>query len=130
MYFRTNQSVKTEENDFVDSGLFPSDTELYCGGSKNSKGTPNYYLAKIGQKLRDNEENWTGSLWPSGWSVCLPSRRSVQIRHPTSAETRMWGKRLAAVCGESNWGTGRVVIPEVNLRECISCTPLQSLLWL
>ena len=48
----------------------------------------------------------------------------VQIWHPTSAETCMWGKQLAAMLAIY---TGRGVIPEVNLRECISCTPLQSL---
>ena len=47
----------------------------------------------------------------------------VQIRHPTSTETRMWGKRLAAMLAIY---TGRGVTPEVNLRECISCMPLQS----
>ena len=46
----------------------------------------------------------------------------VQIRHPTSAETRMWGKRLAAMLAIC---TRRGVTPEVNLRECLSHTPLQ-----
>ena len=47
----------------------------------------------------------------------------VQIRHPTSAETHMWGKQLAAMLAIY---TGRGVAPEVNLRECISCMPPQS----
>ena len=53
-----------------------------------------------------------------------PSRRSVvQIWHPTSAETRMWGKRLAAMLAIY---TGRGVTPEVNLWEHISCMSPQS----
>ena len=36
----------------------------------------------------------------------------LQIRHPTSAETRIWGKQLAAMLE--------------NLRERILCMPLQS----
>ena len=48
----------------------------------------------------------------------------VQIWHPTSAETHMWGKRLAAMLAIY---TGRGVTPEVNLRECISYMPPQSL---
>ena len=48
----------------------------------------------------------------------------VQIQHPTSAETRMWGKRPAAMLAIY---TGTGVAPEVNLRERISRTPLQSL---
>ena len=47
----------------------------------------------------------------------------VQIRHPTSAETCTWGKRLAAMLAIY---TSRGVVPEVNLRECISRMPLQS----
>ena len=35
----------------------------------------------------------------------------------------MWGRRLAAMLALY---TGRGVAPEVNLRERISCTPLQS----
>ena len=48
----------------------------------------------------------------------------VQIWHPTSAKTCMWRKQSAAMLAIY---TGRDVIPEVNLRECISCTPPQSL---
>ena len=44
----------------------------------------------------------------------------VQIRHPPSAETHMWGKWLAAILAIY---TGRGVAPEVNLRECM---PLPS----
>ena len=44
--------------------------------------------------------------------------------HPTSAETRMWGKPLAAMLAIY---TSRGVAPEVNLREHISHMPLQSL---
>ena len=47
----------------------------------------------------------------------------VQILHPTSAETSMWGKQPAAMLAIY---TGRGVAPEVNLRECISHTPPQS----
>ena len=48
----------------------------------------------------------------------------VQIQHPTSAETRMWGKRPAAMLAIY---TGRCVTPEVNLREHISHMHPQSL---
>ena len=41
----------------------------------------------------------------------------------TSAETRMWGRRLAAMLAVY---TGRGVAPEVNLRERISHMPPQS----
>ena len=47
----------------------------------------------------------------------------VQIWHPTSAETLMWGKQPAAMLAIY---TGRGVAPEVNLRECISHMPPQS----
>ena len=47
----------------------------------------------------------------------------VQIRHPTSAEARMWGKRLAAMLAIY---TGRGVAPEVKLGEHISRTTLPS----
>ena len=47
----------------------------------------------------------------------------VQIWHPTSAETHMWEKRLAAML---TIYTGRGVAPEVNLGEHISRMPLQS----
>ena len=47
----------------------------------------------------------------------------VQIWHPTSAETYMWGKPLAAMLAIY---TSRGVTQEVNLREHISCTPPQS----
>ena len=43
--------------------------------------------------------------------------------HPTSAKTCMWGRQLAAML---TLYTGKGVAPEVNLRECISCTPPQS----
>ena len=45
---------------------------------------------------------------------------AVQIWHPTSAETRLWGKRLAAMLAIY---TGKGVTPEVNLRECIPNMP-------
>ena len=48
----------------------------------------------------------------------------VQIWHSTSAETHMWGKQPAAMLAIY---TCRGVAPEVNLREHISHTPLQSL---
>ena len=47
----------------------------------------------------------------------------AQIWHPTSAETRMWGKRSADMLAIY---TSRGVAPEVNLRECISRTPPKS----
>ena len=47
----------------------------------------------------------------------------VQIRHPTSAETHMWGKQPVAMLAIY---TGRGVAPEVNLREHISRIPPQS----
>ena len=47
----------------------------------------------------------------------------VQIWHPTSAETHMWGKQPAAMLAIY---TGRGVTPEVNLREGISRPPPQS----
>ena len=48
----------------------------------------------------------------------------VQIWNPTSAETRMGGKRLAAMLAIY---TGRGVEPEVNYREHILHMPAQSL---
>ena len=48
----------------------------------------------------------------------------VQVQQPTSAETCMWGKGLAAMLALY---TGKGVAPEVNLREHISHTPPQSL---
>ena len=56
-------------------------------------------------------------------SDCRAGGRRFNSRHPTSAERRMWGRRLAAMLALY---TGRGVAPEVNLRERISCTPLQS----
>ena len=47
----------------------------------------------------------------------------VQITPPTSAETRMWGRQLAAMLAIY---TGKGVAPEVNLRECMLHMPLQS----
>ena len=47
----------------------------------------------------------------------------VQIQHPTSAETHMWGKQLAAMLAIY---TGRGVAPELNLQEHISHMPPQS----
>ena len=46
-----------------------------------------------------------------------------QIRHPTSAETHLWGIQLAVMLAIY---TGRGVTPEVNLREHISHMPPQS----
>ena len=47
----------------------------------------------------------------------------VQIRHPTSAETHMWGKQPAAMLAIY---TGSGVTPEVNLRERICHMPPQG----
>ena len=57
--------------------------------------------------------HWVRLLWPGGYHVRLPSRRSVvQIQHPTSAETHMWGKRLAAMLAIY---TGKGVTPEMKV---------------
>ena len=56
-------------------------------------------------------------------SDCRAGGRWFKSQHPTSAEIRMWGRRLAAMLALY---TGKGVAPEVNLRECISCTPLPS----
>ena len=48
----------------------------------------------------------------------------VQIWHPTSVETCMWGKRLATMLATY---ISKGVTPEVNLRECISRMPLPSM---
>ena len=48
----------------------------------------------------------------------------VQIWHPISAETRIWGKHPATMLAIY---TSRGVAPEVNLREHISDMPPQSL---
>ena len=48
----------------------------------------------------------------------------VQVWQPTSAETCMWGEGLAAMLALY---TGKGIAPEVNLREPVSHTPLQSL---
>ena len=71
--------------------------------------------------LFGEETVWkAGSLWPIDWHVWLPSRRSaVQIPHPTSPETHMW--RNAG----HTWN-GKVVTPEVNVREHISHNFLPS----
>ena len=47
----------------------------------------------------------------------------VKIWHPTSAETCMWRKQLAAMLAIYK---SRGVAPEVNLRKYISCMPQQS----
>ena len=58
------------------------------------------------------------------WLARPPAKQSVvQIRHPISAKTHMWGKQLAAMLAIY---TSRGVTPEVNLRERISCMPPQS----
>ena len=53
--------------------------------------------------------------------------KKIEVRfksqHPTSAEIRMWGRRLAAMLVLY---TGTGVAPEVNLREHITGTPLPS----
>ena len=46
--------------------------------------------------------------------------RRFKFRHPISAETHMWGRRLAAMLALY---TSKCVVPEVNLREHISPTP-------
>ena len=47
----------------------------------------------------------------------------VQIQHPTSAETPMWGKQPAAMLAIY---TSRGVAPEMNLSKHISCMSPQS----
>ena len=56
-------------------------------------------------------------------SDCRAGGRRFKSQHPTSAETHMWGRRLAAMLALY---TGKGVVPEVNLRECILRTPLPS----
>ena len=56
-------------------------------------------------------------------SDCRAGERRFKSRHPTSAETCMWGRRLAAMLALY---TGKGVSPEMNLRECISCMPPHS----
>ena len=50
-------------------------------------------------------------------SDCRAGGGQFKSQHPTSAETRMWGRRLAAMLALY---TGKGVTPEVNLRECMS----------
>ena len=56
-------------------------------------------------------------------SDCRAGGRWFKSQHPTSAETHMWGRRLAAMLALY---TDKGVAPEVNLRERISRTPLPS----
>ena len=56
-------------------------------------------------------------------SDCRAGGRRFKFRHPTSAETCMWGRRLAAMLALY---TGKGVAPEVNLRERILHMPLPS----
>ena len=56
-------------------------------------------------------------------SDCRAGGRRFKSWRPTSAETHMWGRRLAAMLAVY---TGSGVTPEVNLRERISRMPPQS----
>ena len=56
-------------------------------------------------------------------SDCLAGGWRFKSRHRTSAETRMWGRRLAAMMALY---TGKGVTPEVNLKEHISHIAPQS----
>ena len=56
-------------------------------------------------------------------SDCRAGSRQFKSWHPTSAETCMWGRWLAAMLALY---TGKCVTPEVNLREHISRTPPHS----
>ena len=56
-------------------------------------------------------------------SDCRAGGRRFKSQHPTSAETRMWGRQLAAMLALY---TSKGVAPEVNLREHISCMPPHS----
>ena len=57
------------------------------------------------------------------WLARPPTKQEVCGSNPTSAETCIWGKQLAAMLAIY---TGRGVTPEVNLREHISHMPQQS----
>ena len=50
-------------------------------------------------------------------------RSPDQIKHPTSAETCMWGKQLATMLAVKR---SAGVAPEVNVRKCTSYMPLPS----
>ena len=71
---------------------------------------------------------WRHLLWVSKpepvavaeWVACQTGGRRFKSQHPTSAETCMWGRRLAAMLALY---TGKGVSPEVNLGELISRTP-------
>ena len=56
-------------------------------------------------------------------SDCRAGGRQFKSRHPTSAKTCMWGRRLADMLAVY---TSRGVTPEVNLRKCILRMPLPS----
>ena len=56
-------------------------------------------------------------------SDCQAGGWQFESWHPTSVETCMWGKRLAAMLALF---TGKGVAPEVNLRERIIHMPPQS----
>ena len=56
-------------------------------------------------------------------SDCRAGGRQFKSQHPTSAETRMWGRRLAAMLALY---AGKGVTPKVNLREHTSHMPPQS----
>ena len=57
-------------------------------------------------------------------SDCQAGGQQFKSWHPTSAETCMWGRQLAAM---QALYTSKGVAPEVNLGEHISCMPPQSL---
>ena len=86
-------------------------SEVKCRENKKSK-TREKCLSKAGRRGR------VGSA-----SDCRAGGWRFKSRHPTSAETRMWGRWLAAMLALY---IGKYVAPEVNLRERISRTPPHS----
>ena len=56
-------------------------------------------------------------------SDCQTGGWQFKSQYPTSAETCMWGRQLAAMLALY---TGKGVAPEVNFRESISCMPVSK----
>ena len=74
---------------------------------------------------RSSEATNKVSVAVAEWVARQTAEQEVGGSNPSiPAETRMWGRRLAAMLAVY---TSRGVAPEVNLRERISCMPPQSL---
>ena len=80
-----------------------------------------YFATIAGDKIKPVRCTIKSRVAVAEWLARPPATQEVW--HPTSAETCMWGKQLAAMLAIY---TGRGVAPEVNLREHISHTPPQS----